>query len=34
MAMRQIPRPIFSGSPEGLANLYGEMHHPQPVEEN
>jgi len=34
MAMRQTPRPIFSGSPEGLAQLYGAMRHPQPVDDD
>ncbi len=34
MAMRQTPRPIFSGSPDGLANLYGEMRHPQLVDDD
>ena len=33
-AMRQPPKAYFTGSPEGLANLYGEMQRPQPVEEN
>ena len=33
-AMRKIPKPYFTGSPEGLANLYGEMQRPQPAEEN
>jgi spermidine synthase len=32
-AMRRTPRPWFTGSPEGLASLYGEMQRPQPVEE-
>jgi spermidine synthase len=32
-AMRKIPKGYFTGSPEGLANLYGEMQRPQPVEE-
>jgi len=29
MAMRKTPRPMFTGSPDGLANLYGEMRFPQ-----
>ena len=33
-AMRQTPKPYFTGSPEALANLYGEMQRPQPAEEN
>lgn len=33
-AMWQTPKAYFTGSPEGLANLYGEMQRPQPVEEN
>ena len=32
-AMRQTPKAYFTGSPQGLANLYGEMRRPQPVEE-
>ncbi len=33
-AMRITPKPYFTGSPEALANLYGEMQRPQPAEEN
>ena len=29
MAMRKTPRPMFTGSPDGLASLYGEMRFPQ-----